>query len=197
MENILFIASWIAPPLLGAIIGYGTNRLAIKMLFRPLEPKRFLGRRIPFTPGIIPKSRDDLAASVGSIVAKDLLSPDALHKHLDNPDFRANLAIWLAQQRPSLMGHPLLSRLTGGMAQRIERWAADRAVDYFAAQLPSISRIVNVEELIANRIRDAEVAEVERMILQVSGKHLKWINWLGAMLGFLIGCLQLALRAFL
>ena len=42
MDTALAILPWILPPLLGAIIGYVTNRIAIKMLFRPLNPKRFL-----------------------------------------------------------------------------------------------------------------------------------------------------------
>ena len=143
MENILLIISWIAPPLLGAIIGYGTNRLAIKMLFRPLEPKRFLGRHIPFTPGIIPKSRDELAASVGGIVAKDLLSPDALRKHLDNPDFRANLEGWIADQRETLMRRPLLPRLQADSGR-----AANNLLSATAEQ--ALERLLSSDDFIAS-----------------------------------------------
>ena len=61
MDTVLAVLPWILPPLLGAIIGYVTNRIAIKMLFRPLTPKRFLGVRVPLTPGVIPRNRFDLA----------------------------------------------------------------------------------------------------------------------------------------
>ena len=53
-------AAWIAPPLVGAFIGYMTNYVAIRMLFRPLKPWRFLGLRVPMTPGVIPSRRHDL-----------------------------------------------------------------------------------------------------------------------------------------
>ena len=148
MENILLIISWIAPPLLGAIIGYGTNRLAIRMLFRPLEPKRFWGRRIPFTPGIIPKSRDELAASVGSIVAKDLLSPDALRKHLDNPDFRASLQSWIAEQRATLMRRPLLPRLVPDSVRAANNLLSATAEQALAHLLSSDDFIASVQETV-------------------------------------------------
>ena len=47
----------IIPIIVGSVIGYATNWLAIKMLFRPLREKRLLGVRLPFTPGLIPKEK--------------------------------------------------------------------------------------------------------------------------------------------
>jgi len=49
---------YLIPPLLGALIGYVTNYIAIRMLFRPLKAWWFLGVRIPMTPGIIPGKRE-------------------------------------------------------------------------------------------------------------------------------------------
>lgn len=76
--------SWfhfIMGPLVGAFIGWLTNGIAIKMLFRPLTPK-YIGRwRIPFTPGIIPKERDRIARSVGA-VAESLVDEVALRRTL-------------------------------------------------------------------------------------------------------------------
>ena len=50
------VLHYIAGPLLGAVIGYCTNWLAVKMLFKPLEPIKVFGRTLPFTPGVIPKN---------------------------------------------------------------------------------------------------------------------------------------------
>lgn len=85
------ILSWILPPVLGAIIGYVTNYLAIKMLFRPLTEKRIFNIRIPLTPGIIPRQRHLLAESIGNMVAKKLLTFDAFKTHLDSPPVREEL----------------------------------------------------------------------------------------------------------
>ncbi|GHU55027.1 hypothetical protein AGMMS49975_16250 [Clostridia bacterium] len=67
-------------PVFGAVIGYFTNWLAIKMLFRPHKEIRVCGVRLPFTPGIIPKERHRLADKVADVVATRLLSPETLAK---------------------------------------------------------------------------------------------------------------------
>ncbi len=57
--------TFIAAPISGAVIGYFTNWLAIKMLFLPYKEKYLFGIKIPFTPGIIPKERKKLATGIG------------------------------------------------------------------------------------------------------------------------------------
>ena len=107
MDTALAVLPWILPPLLGAIIGYVTNRIAIKMLFRPLNPKRFLGVRVPLTPGVIPRNRFDLASTIGRMVSEQLLSPQALREQLDTPDFRDSLKRWVGERRRALMQRPI------------------------------------------------------------------------------------------
>ncbi|GKX31038.1 hypothetical protein SH1V18_35180 [Vallitalea longa] len=61
-------------PILGAGIGYSTNWIAIKMLFRPYTEKRVMGIKLPFTPGLIPKERDRVAKSIGQVIEEYLLT---------------------------------------------------------------------------------------------------------------------------
>ena len=79
MQVFLSVLPWILPVVLGAVIGYITNAIAIKMLFRPLSEKRFLGIRIPFTPGIIPKQRYQLSDNIGEMVSNELITEEALN----------------------------------------------------------------------------------------------------------------------
>ncbi len=79
----------------GALIGGVTNHLAIKMLFRPYRAY-YIGKfRIPFTPGLIPRRRDELAVSMGKTVVDHLLTPDSLQKKLLNPAFKGETVKWL------------------------------------------------------------------------------------------------------
>jgi uncharacterized membrane protein YheB (UPF0754 family) len=71
------IMSWIIPPVSGAVIGYFTNWLAIKMLFRPHTEQRIFGIRLPFTPGLIPKERLALAKKIGSALSEHVITKDA------------------------------------------------------------------------------------------------------------------------
>ena len=72
------VLHYIAGPLLGAVIGYCTNWIAVKMLFKPLEPIKVFGRTLHFTPGVIPKNRGRIAAACGKAVGETLLTEDDL-----------------------------------------------------------------------------------------------------------------------
>lgn len=79
---------------LGAIIGGYTNHLAIKMLFRPHRPI-YIGKfQVPFTPGLIPKRRDELAVQLGKMVVDHLLTPEGIGKKLTNKEFQTSLIRW-------------------------------------------------------------------------------------------------------
>lgn len=86
------LIEWLLPIAIGALIGFVTNAIAIKMLFRPLEEKRIGPFRIPFTPGVIPRQRHKLAANLGRVVSRELLSPEVILNHLDRMQARQNLA---------------------------------------------------------------------------------------------------------
>ena len=76
----------LAAPVIGAIIGYCTNWLAVKMLFRPREEKYIFGLKVPFTPGVIPKGKKRLAAAVSKVVNEQLLTKEAVEKRLLAPE---------------------------------------------------------------------------------------------------------------
>lgn len=68
------------PPILGGIIGYITNAIAIKMLFHPRKPI-YIGKwRLPLTPGLIPKEKHRVAQSIGKVISEQLLDCDTLQK---------------------------------------------------------------------------------------------------------------------
>lgn len=75
-------AHYIMPPIVGAVIGYFTNLIAVKMLFFPHEEKRIFGWRVPFTPGAIPKGKARLAKSAGIIVQNELFTRDDISGRL-------------------------------------------------------------------------------------------------------------------
>ena len=303
MDVLINLLPWLAPPILGAVIGYVTNRIAIQMLFRPRAEKRILGFHVPFTPGIIPKNRNELAESIARAVAGELISPEAVRARLNNPELKVGLETWIRAQRRSLMESrldtsgadvqellaDLMPTMTEGLRRmlhqpgvraamvevetgmvrdtvanlgavagtaigasgmdrviinrmpaivdaiiasaestatpdrmaglirqwmrtdgaksasdflvlseateaRIDGYLMERLIAFLSAELPAISAMLNVERLVITQVKTLDVVEVERMILDVAGRHLKWINYLGAGLGGLIGLAQVALR---
>ena len=80
------ILKYLAGPVIGAIIGYFTNYLAVKMLFRPRHPKYLFGKQLPFTPGAIPNGKDRLAKTAGAVVADHLVTEEDLTGRLLSPE---------------------------------------------------------------------------------------------------------------
>lgn len=81
---------WIATPIIGAVIGYVTNWVAVKMLFRPRREVYLLGRRLPFTPGVIPRGQGRLARAIGRTVETQLLTPEYLKEKLLSEEAQAS-----------------------------------------------------------------------------------------------------------
>ncbi|WP_456393374.1 DUF445 domain-containing protein [Persephonella sp.] len=88
MEKFIELA---LPPLLGAFIGYVTNYLAIKMLFRPFEEKRIFGIRVPFTPGLIPRRREEIASAIARTIEQHLLTKEKLQKLFEESGYKERL----------------------------------------------------------------------------------------------------------
>jgi uncharacterized membrane protein YheB (UPF0754 family) len=73
-------------PVLGAVIGYVTNKIAVEMLFHPINPI-YIGKfRVPFTPGIIPKGKGRFAKAIGNVVGKNLLDTESMKATLLSPE---------------------------------------------------------------------------------------------------------------
>ena len=74
--------SYILAPIIGGIIGYTTNDIAIRMLFRPHKAKYVCGMKIPFAPGIIPKEKGRIASAIGESISEKLMNKDVLERNL-------------------------------------------------------------------------------------------------------------------
>jgi uncharacterized membrane protein YheB (UPF0754 family) len=120
MKSILL---YLVPPLIGAVIGFVTNAIAIKMLFRPLKEIRlFCGRghsggiRLLFTPGVLPRQRHKLADSIGAMVERELLTPEILRERLKSDSVRRSAAQSVSGFTGKLLAFPLgdlLAKLPG------------------------------------------------------------------------------------
>ncbi|GAA0328446.1 DUF445 family protein [Bacillus carboniphilus] len=94
---ILFLGS------IGAVIGGITNFLAIKMLFRPYNPI-YIGKfKLPFTPGLIPKRRDELAQQLGKLVVEHLITKERLENRLLTGSFKEEMTELVQQEAKKLL----------------------------------------------------------------------------------------------
>ena len=123
--------SYIIAPLLGGVIGYITNDIAIRMLFRPHTAKYVFGIHIPFTPGIIPKEKGRIAEAVGGVISENLMNKEVLERYLLSEDMiekvRSAVEEFIATQQRNnetvvqFLGHYLSKEEIDTIAQNINR----------------------------------------------------------------------------
>ena len=312
-----FEISYIIAPLLGGVIGYITNDIAIRMLFRPHKAKYILGIRIPFTPGIIPKEKGRIASAIGGAISENLMNKEVLEKNLLSDDviekIRQSIDTFFATQKnnpetvrdflthyltdediekiivelksglttqvstklgesnlgeqisefvmehvssklriegldidiPQMLKSLIGSSVWGQIANLIEKPAkqylagninqmlssngpeivgnlVDNGIDeisqlsmqhllqgkdlqiaqvtnsciglyrtVISEHLPRILEAINIPVIIESRINEMDMNETERLIFQVMDKELKAIVWLGALLGLLMGSINI------
>lgn len=83
---------YLAGPIIGALIGYCTNYIAVKMLFYPKKEIHLFGHRLPFTPGAIPKGKGRLAKAIGSVVGTTLITREDIEQKIQPDEIGATLA---------------------------------------------------------------------------------------------------------
>ncbi|CAD2081783.1 UPF0754 membrane protein [Jeotgalicoccus coquinae] len=110
--------------LIGALIGGMTNTIAIKMLFRPYEAKYLLGKRLPFTPGVIPLRRDEASTKLGEIITGHLLTPEVFEEKLKSPETDKLIMHFIDRQIETIETERLtpsyfLERLSAGLTDKI------------------------------------------------------------------------------
>jgi len=295
------IAKIILAPVVGGIIGYITNDLAIKMLFHPYKPIYIGKHRLPFTPGLIPSQKERIAKSLGQVIAGQLLNTETVLKEALSPEtekkIREKVRAWLldkieetetikdklinafGEERAYDMGDralliaseflfdqlskaqigemiaenavkelydkvkatpfgfmvdaSMLSGLKGTIAQYIDRKGTEKGPemvrekllevggkavnkplgemaapykdrvddltekimnlyrDVMTSRLDGLLKAVEIDKIIERKISEFDAEMLEKLVFGIMKKELKAIVYLGALLGFLMGFVNL------
>ena len=165
-----------APPVVGGIIGYFTNDIAIKMLFRPYRAIYIKGRQLPFTPGLIPRNQERLAKRISDTIMGSLLTPEELQnlaRRLLQTERMQSVILWLlqlaldqvkedAEQKTAKILANILRDLLGESVPRILKVLARRE-DFLEAQLNQIFDQV----LLEIQLTESQSAQLADWLLQV------------------------------
>ena len=173
-----------APLILGAMIGYVTNWLAIKMLFWPREEKVLFGRKIPFTPGLFVSRRKSFSESVSKLVEKKFTSAEDLYAMVQSAEDQGVLQDFLNSMGP-VFKIAFVMYMNKTSSEDFKRDCRKFAV--------SLRRGRIVRNTVKNKIDEMSIMDVEEMVIGVVRRELRAITWLGAVLGTIIGGLQIFL----
>lgn len=191
MNTFLFISM----PLIGAAIGWITNWLAVKLIFRPHRPVNLLGYKIQ---GVIPKRRAELARSVGQVVERELISAEDIILAVKSVE---NMERISAAAAVTIRGR-IMDRLPALIPLSVKRVISDAITDQVRREIPSVieemfdrfstmmKEKVCFQSMVEDRINEFSLDRIEQMVLSVSSRELRHIEMLGGVLGFLIGLTQ-------
>ena len=267
----------VLPLVLGALIGYVTNYIAVRMLFRPYRAVKIGSRTLPFTPGVIPKNKQRIAKACGAAVESRLFSQDDIKKALTGsikkPDIDSiKVADIVSEDLSEQFAETLADKLTGeikkidikgiiaekgtaimeekvkdtmlamfvnrdmiaSFAEPIEQKVmqyldgegyvylnlkikgeietvrsrtlgqeaaalnldiggfTDRIFDEFIDEkLGTLTSKIDIAAVVEDKINRMDVREFEKMVLSVMKKELQAVVNLGALIGFVIGLINL------
>lgn len=118
--------------IIGAMIGGLTNTIAIKMLFRPYKAKYLFGKRLPFTPGVIPLRRDEASTKLGEIITGHLLTPEVFEEKLKSPETDKLIMHFIDRQIETIETEHLTP---GYFLERLSAGLTDKIVDSFNEEI--------------------------------------------------------------
>lgn len=197
--------SYLLPPVVGALIGWGTNWLALKMLFRPVKPFRIGPWAIQ---GVIPKRQDALARNLGDMVERELVSHHDLAAALNRPEMldafrpvvQAEARRFAEERLPGL--HPMVAMfLTQGMKDKVAEMLG-RELESMVPRLASgagdaLEQFVSVRHMVRQKVESMSPKAMEDMLFSILAKEFGFIEWSGAVLGGLVGLAQSGLLLLL
>ncbi len=187
------LGTWLTVPAIGGLIGYLTNWLAVKMIFRPIRPRRLLFFKVQ---GLIGRRQKDLARSIGRVVGTHLVEHKDIVRGLNKLDFegilRSVLEKGLEPKVKELRGLPLIGGfLTEERVKDIRDGIAKGVMQNREMILDEVEKGLqqgmDVPRLVEQKVAEFPIERIEKMILEVASRELRAIEVLGGVLGVVIG----------
>ena len=159
-------------PLIGAGIGYVTNWVAVKMMFRPLKPVKIGKFILPFTPGIIPKNKDRIANSIGESISKHLLNEEVLKQNLLSDESKEAIREKIVKILNDLSAND--ESLESIICNMVDSNTYNKSIEYINERLT---------DTIVNAIKKAKVSKIIAEQIEISAQE----KMKGSMIGLFGG----------
>lgn len=189
--------------IVGGLIGWITNILAIKLLFRPIKPVKIPILNIEIL-GLIPKRKNEIAANIGEVISNELLSMDDILDQALNNSNGENFNSYITDKIKNIINEKLniipmpFRMIAAPYIDEILNKEVPNAVDEISVDLlDKAKENVNIQEIVEEKINQLDLEKLEDIIIKVAKKELKHIEILGLVLGAIIGVLQGVLVIFL
>ena len=198
-------ATWILLPCIAAAIGWFTNFIAVRMIFRPHRRINILGFGIQ---GLLPKRKAEFARSIGETVEEHLVSAEDIKALLDDPEVAESLRRAVSERLDDFLenklvgGNPMLGAfLKGPLVDKIKSGVSRELGNALGSIVDTLGdhldEQLDMKSIVSEKIEGFDMHQLEAIVLKVAKKELVAIEILGALLGFVVGLVQLLVLSLL
>ncbi len=185
-------------PLIGAVIGWITNYIAIKMLFKPYRPIKIFGLTIQ---GVLPRRREAFAHGIAKTIEKELLSSKDIAEILEGSEWEEEVEkavegiIRNTIKAESVKRYPIVGVISDSILNSVKLYLSRGIIKQVEERKPELldrfHNMVNVRDLIVRKVDDFDIKKLEGLVFSLVARELRHIEITGAVLGFIIGSVQI------
>lgn len=193
--------NFILIPAISGLIGWFTNWIAVKMLFRPKDKTKILFFNIQ---GVFPKNQATVAQRIGNMVSSELFSSKDIREKMEHPDNLHTIRNAVERRIDQYLNvtfpknYPLTSMFVGknrkdrikdDLILEVEKVAPEVIEKY----VQNIERELNIEEIVRKKVAELPPEKLESMLNSILQKEFRFIEWIGGVIGLMIGIMQVIL----
>jgi uncharacterized membrane protein YheB (UPF0754 family) len=191
-----YVVDFLILPLIGALHGWITNKLAIWLLFNPKTPYRVWGTRWQIQ-GVLPKRKENIANSLAEVVETDLLSQEDIKKFIKDAE--------LLQQATKMIHERIMERVEVQFPRWMPTAIRIPALEYISDivskelnhlihnlydDIERLQNMIPIRQIVHDRLIQLDFVELEQLVRKVARQELTFIEWLGFYMGLGIGLVQ-------
>ncbi len=191
-------------PFFAALLGWFTNFLAVKMLFHPRKPINLYFFELQ---GVFPKRQALIAEKLGKMVVEELFSAKDLKQKLHTPENMNSIFSTIEVKIEEYLNNtfpqkfPLISRF---LSEKMKNSIKDELLSEIEKVTPSViddyfdklESKLDIEAIVRTKVAALSSEKLENLINSIISKEFRFIEIVGAVIGFLIGCFQILLMQF-
>lgn len=190
---------------IGAMIGWITNFIAIKMLFRPYKEVNLIFFKIQ---GLLPKRRNEIGNSIAEVVNNELVSVKDIISKISPEDIEENIGLIVDRILESRLKEEIVKNfpmaaffLSDSMLEKIKHIIKQSILDHKEEMINVFAEYlenkVDIKSIIIEKVNGFSLEKIEEIIITLAKKELKHIEYIGAVLGGIIGLVQFAVVTFI
>ena len=191
-------------PIISAFIGWVTNWVAIKMLFHPREPKKIIG--ITFH-GIFPKRQQQFAEKLGKLVSAEFLSFDDIEGKITNPENLKKIMPMIENHIDDFLRNrlgtemPMISMFIGDKTISLLKESFMKEIEILFPEVmkqyaTNLKDELDLEQIVIKKVSGFSSDKLEEVLLQIMSKEFRFVEIIGAVIGFIIGLVQVIITQF-